>query len=238
MTWTRMRIWLSLTMVIVLARCDRSERPLTEQHDLTHLGGEKGWILTSGVWANPVIPVCWESTPTGQQVERGWVQNAVEISWDANSRVDFTGWDKCASWTDRSVGVRIAVADKGARTLGLGDAVSGVRDGVRLNFTYRKWNSWCAGSESLRERCIRANAVHEFGHVLSFAHEHNRHDRPSTCKAAAQGSNGDVILTPWDSLSIMNYCNEGRMRAGGVLSAGDITSVRQVYGVDSVPPMR
>jgi hypothetical protein len=183
---------------------------------------------------DPVIPVCWEKTPANQARERGWVQDAVENSWDANSRVDFTGWGQCEARTNRSTGIRIAVGHKGAATEGLGNVISGMRNGMRLNFAYRNWNNQCAGNESLRERCIRANAVHEFGHALSFAHEHNRHDGPSTCTANPQGTNGDLVLTLWDAKSVMNYCNPDRMEEGGVLSAGDIASVQKVYGVDPV----
>jgi hypothetical protein len=224
-----------LVSVACLAACGQTEdKPLAEQEGMSHLGQDKGWVRSSSIWRNPVIPVCWETSLPDQQRERTWVQDAVEASWDANSRVDFTGWGLCEPHTSNSRGIRIAIVDSGALTDGLGDVISGVKNGMHLNFRYSSWNSWCAKDEALRESCIRANAVHEFGHALSFAHEHNRHDRPDTCKAERQGSEGDRILTPWDPNSIMNYCNSRRMRNGGVLSPGDISSVQQVYGVD--PP--
>ncbi len=211
------------------------DKPLAEQEGMSHLGQDKGWVRMSTVWQNPVIPVCWELTPADQARERAWVQDAVENSWDANSRVDFTGWGLCERHTPNSQGIRISVVDTGAQTSGLGNVISGDRNGMHLNFRYSSWNNWCAKTEALRESCLRSNAVHEFGHALSFAHEHNRHDRPDSCTDRRQGSDGDVILTPWDPNSVMNYCNEGRMRAGGALSAGDISSVQQVYGVNPPP---
>ena len=232
------RLVIPILLIICFASsvaCDRTEhKPLAEQEGMVHLGEEKGWVRRSSIWRNPVVPVCWELTPREQERERAWVQDAVEGSWDANSRVDFTGWGACEPHTSESRGIRITVVDSGASTAGLGEVISGLRNGMRLNFHYLTWNEWCTRNEVIRESCIRANAVHEFGHALSFAHEHNRHDRPDSCRALRQGSDGDIILTPWDPNSVMNYCNERRMREGGILSSGDILSVRQVYGTDTL----
>jgi len=198
---------------------------------MKRLGSKGGWWRSANAWRDPVIPVCWETTPPAQATERRWVQDAVERSWDANSRIDFTGWEQCPARTRDSTGIRARLRNKGgAVTAGLGNVLSGVRNGVRLTYTFARWNRWCAATEALRESCLRANAVHEFGHALGFAHEHNRHDTPRTCTARRQGSNGDEILTPWDPLSIMNYCNADRMRESGRLSEGDIESVRLAYG--------
>ena len=229
-------LWLSFCGLLVLAGCQGAGAPpesrekAGEEAGIESLGDDKGWVRRLSVWSNPVIPVCWEATPADQKLERDWVQDAAERSWDAHSRVDFTGWGQCAPRTSNSVGIRIAVVHQGAATSGLGTRISGVKNGMRLNFAYQSWNAWCAKTEDLRERCIRANAVHEFGHALAFAHEHNRHDRPSACTERHQGTDGDLILTPWDPESIMNYCNKARMQQGGRLSAGDIASVQAVYG--------
>ena len=43
-----------------------------------------------------------------------------------------------------------------------------------------------------------------------------------------QGQNGDVMLTPWDQHSIMNYCNSVYSN-NAMLSDGDIISVNKAY---------
>lgn len=79
------------------------------------------------------------------------------------------------------------------------------------------------------EFCVRAIAAHEFGHALGFAHEQNRSDAPAWCRDQAQGHDGDIFMTPYDSQSIMNYCNPAWNNNGG-LSANDIAGLQFWYG--------
>jgi len=84
----------------------------------------------------------------------------------------------------------------------------------------------------MREYCIKGIAVHEFGHALGFAHEQNRSDTPGECRQLKQGTSGDVLLTPYDPRSVMNYCNP-KYNNDGMLSALDIAAVRELYGEPS-----
>jgi hypothetical protein len=186
----------------------------------------RGYVLRPNVWSNPNIPVCWDNPDPGNEIERGWVRQAVQASWEAHSRVRFFGWSRCGS---QATGIRIRIADEGPHTLGLGIALNRKPAGMLLNFTFATWKRDCAETPAKRELCIRSIAVHEFGHALAFAHEQNRPDTPGECTQPRQGSRGDEMLTPWDLDSVMNYCNPVYANDGR-LSEGDIASVRRVYG--------
>jgi hypothetical protein len=75
--------------------------------------------------------------------------------------------------------------------------------------------------------------IHEFGHVLSFAHEQERADNwfwgEPRCKIFdnGQGAREGTYETSWDPNSVMNYCAPNPIR----LSALDIVGVRKVYGI-------
>jgi hypothetical protein len=185
------------------------------------------YVASTLLWANPVIPVCWETA--GSAIEKGWTRDAVLRTWEQQSGVTFTGWGDCPPG---STGIRIRINDEASHTKGLGTQLNGAAAGMVLNFTYNNnWSPRCRSSESMREHCIRSFAVHEFGHALAFAHEHNRPDTPSTCTYAPQGGYGDTTVGAWDLTSVMNYCNPTANNAGN-LSATDIDGSRRMYGFD------
>ncbi len=184
---------------------------------------EKGFPLSSSLWTNWQIPVCWENEAAASANQRGWIQNAVARTWEANSDLRFIGWGQCQA---SSSGIRIRIQDAGPHTKGLGKNLNGVIDGMVLNFTYQNWSPSCQNNI---QYCSEVIAIHEFGHALGFAHEQNRGDTPRPiCTDDPQGSNGDVLFGAWDLASVMNYCNPS-WNGGGNLSATDIKMAQTYY---------
>ena len=189
-----------------------------------------GYLLAASRWiwpplADKIIFVCWENPTPEFASQMASVRKAVTDSWQANSTLKFQGWENaCAS---NSVGIRIQIADVGPHTKGLGRQIDGMKNGMVLNFTFNNWSPTCKDA-TMYEKCVTSIGVHEFGHAIGFAHEQNRPDTPGECTEAPQGTSGDVMLTPWDKNSVMNYCNPV-YNNDGKLSPYDIISVKKAY---------
>jgi hypothetical protein len=194
-----------------------------------------GTVQDEAVWRDyhkrPVtrLLVCWENPDPKHSSQREAVRRAIADSWQRHSALVFEGWDGCASHAKADI--RIAVADVNPHTRGLGTKLRNVTRGMVLNFDFSIWGEPC-GRPDVYELCLKAIAVHEFGHAIGFAHEHNRDDRDESCLEKPQGTKGNVNLTPYDPASVMNYCNP-TYGNHGELSPLDIESVQKLYGKPS-----
>lgn len=191
---------------------------------------DRAFALRATIWDSRTIPVCWENPTEADSQGRQWTRAAVQDTWERVSQVRFVGWQACPP---QSRGIRIRIADEGPHVRGAGKLIDGVPAGMVLNFTFRRWSESCAQQ---LEYCVKALAVHEFGHALSFVHEHNRPEVSVTCQAEPQGPNGDFLVTPYDLYSVMNYCNP-QWAGNGKLSALDIVAVQQLYGAPPQEPV-
>ena len=236
-----------LVCVLIALPCQAGAQPLDIDPAYERIGDDEdlyGAVLKSSIWKfesgqKKLIFLCWENPDEKLSKEMGWVRAAVEETWQKDSGLTFIGWDKtCKNEPDAkqgTKGVHIRIADEakdpaddiGPHVKVLGNKLDRMKDGMVLNFTYTKWFKSCPERYGL-ELCIKTVAIHEFGHALGFAHEHNRPDTPGECTAFPQGTTGDKHLTPYDPKSVMNYCNP-EWGNFGKLTKSDISSVQMLY---------
>jgi hypothetical protein len=200
-----------------------------------------GFLQPLWIWNSHRISVCWEYPYDWYKTQREWVKEAVTSTWDANSDVTFVDWTQCPDFDrpDPYRGIRLTITPGQPKTRQLGEPGIGYRSNVQLNIDFASWSPGCSDPSRL-EGCVKTAAVHEFGHMLAFAHEQYRTDTPQACidqgakdkdddPGRGEGDPGFVAFGPWDLNSVMNYCNPA-WGGDGKLSSIDIDMAQKYYG--------
>lgn len=178
--------------------------------------------------AGNTIPVCW-ITP-GFDREKRIVRQAVLDTWAYYAELSFTGWGDCPMQGEAQR-VRIRILNQGDANSGAGgsaamgmSALSKAGDAANVTMSFNPDGS----ADAQRVEYV---GVHEFGHVLGFAHEQDMPgnvEGPAHCKTNGVDPNA-VPVTAFDRNSVMNYCNADG-NGQGRLTDVDILGVRAVYG--------
>jgi hypothetical protein len=177
------------------------------------------YVRRDGLWPNPHVSVCWDPASMNATYNdaRGWIREAVHLTFEAVSSIRFVGWNECTTSQEDGTGIRVVVFG----------GVGGQSDPGRLaNRQTRTSIGDCAG-DVRPEFCVRALAVHEFGHAMGFLHEHERPDATSRC--ADPRGNHETYGDREDVEGFLNYCNS-EFNGGGLFSHIDIRGLRHYYG--------
>jgi hypothetical protein len=165
------------------------------------------YYKTAKLWGQRDIPVCWADMPD-VPAEAVWIQEALrgQRSWSAAGNINFTGWGPCNGATG---GIQLTAGDSMVTTYLADGAPAGLAT-MELDFRnpIGDWDRCDTEAVLSREECLKTTALHEFGHAIGYAHEHNRIPKPDGCTSAAQGNNGTATYGDVaDGRAIMAYCS-------------------------------
>jgi hypothetical protein len=175
------------------------------------------------LWTTSSIPVCWDGATANDASLVTFRRNAQLIIQNSISRyttLNFTGWGTCpASFQTATIAIQVDTA----RSTSWGQGGRANANGAN----YIIFGKDGPGSDLTGDHIV---VVHEFMHVIGFAHEFNRTADTLTKKCTAYDGPqaGNTFDTPYDRLSVMNgtgYCD-----GPSGLSTWDIWGLQHAYG--------
>lgn len=172
------------------------------------------WPKTGSTY---VIPVCFEEGPLLDDGFRDWTRGIVRDTWEYYSLVRFIGWNNCTP-NEHSVRIKLTTSSEKESTPQVGRRLLGSHKGIEIPIIL---------GDKIKNQI---SAMHMFGHILGFSHEHLRNEKCPDRLSSGVEFEGDLILTNlYDHDSIMNFCREDSFM-GRKLSTGDIIGLQSIYG--------
>ena len=176
------------------------------------------------------IKVCWVDRNPKWDNWKQKAQASVTREWQNKTVLEFYGWQLCEDDSDGQI--RVAFLDEQRPASCIGISECGLKK--RLNATmllspsYYNIFATCRSDFILinwmQESCFEAAVVHEFGHAIGLWHEQDRYDASCTASSVHREAGTAEPIGPYDTKSVMNYCN-----VNNKLSSEDALAINQIY---------